>query len=103
MMTETIIGAKADIVCLCETKLMTPTSQLTHALRAHKVDHWVSKDVVGAAGGIMIGSDSASCILVDEWVGRFDCSLILHYLLALSHLFFNKILQFYVCYAFMSS
>jgi len=45
-----ILEAKADIACLCETKLATPTNHLTSALGARRIDWWVSKDSIGASG-----------------------------------------------------
>jgi len=77
MMTKIIIGTKEDIVYMCETKLTVPITHLTIDLGARRFDQWVSKDFVGASGGTMIGFNSSSYILEDEWIGRFSLSMVL--------------------------
>ena len=77
MRTVTIIETKADIVCLCETKLLAPSTRLLYALSPRRIDKWVCKNVVGASGGTMIGFDSSSYILVEELIRRFYLSVVL--------------------------
>jgi len=64
-------------VCLSLTKLVAPSSCLTSVLGARRIDHWEYKDLVSGSGGILIGFNSSSYILIDKWVGGFSLSVVL--------------------------
>ena len=72
-----IIGAKADIACLTETKLTAPSERLTNTLGPRRMDRWIAKDSLGVAGGLLIGFDSSAYLLVGIWIGRFTLSVVL--------------------------
>jgi len=69
---DTMVGAKADIVCLSETKLRAPSSQILNALGPRRIDKWFCKDAEGALGRILIGYDSSLFSLEEVWTGNFS-------------------------------
>jgi len=76
LMTETIRVLRQTL-CLGLTKLVAPSSCLTSVLGARRIDHWEYKDLVSGSGGILIGFNSSSYILIDKWVGEFSLSVVL--------------------------
>ena len=48
---DTMVGAKADIVFLSETKLRAPYFRILNALRPHRIDKWYCTDAEGASEG----------------------------------------------------
>ena len=77
MTTDTMVRAKADIVCLSETKLKASSSSILNAFGPHRINKWYCKDVEGASGGILIGYDSSIFSLEEVWTGIFSLSLVL--------------------------
>ena len=76
LMMETIRVLRQTL-CLSETKLVVPSSCLTSVLGARRIDRWEYKDLVSGSGGILIGFNSSSYILIDKWVGGFSLSVVL--------------------------
>ena len=68
MATDSMGGAKADVVCLCETKLKAPSPLILNALGPRRIDKRECKDVVGSSGMIfLIGYDSSLFNLEEVW------------------------------------
>jgi len=77
MASDTMVGTKADVTCLCETKLKAPSPQFLNTIGPRRIDKWECKGVMGASGGILIGFDSSLFSLEEVWEGEFSLSLVL--------------------------
>jgi len=76
MTMEVSVGAEADVVCLCETRLSRSSLRLTYALGAGRFDRWMCEDSLGASGGILISFNSSSYGLIKHWIGGFSLSVV---------------------------
>ena len=74
---ESVQRNKIDLLLIQESKLRTVSNSIVKEVWGSSTTDWCCRDVVGAAGGIIVIWSSRALSQKDQWIGTFSVSVLL--------------------------